>query len=55
MPQTAMMVPHVTGIPGLAQAGFCLERAVSRRLIQAKRLPIAIWLPLVGTQGGGVA
>ena len=61
MSQTAMMVPHVTGIPGPAQAGSSLERAVSRvlggkpalvlrRLIQAKRLPIAILLPIVEAQ-----
>ncbi len=63
MPQTEMMVPHVTGIPGPAQAGSYLELAVSRvldgkhalvpqRLILVKRLPIAIALPIVRTQGG---
>lgn len=62
MSQTEMMVPHVTGIPGPAQAGSYPELAVSRVLdgkhalvpqclIPVKQLPIAIWLPIVGTQG----
>ena len=63
MSQIAMMVPHVTGIPGPAQAGSCLELAVSRVLdgkqllvprcpIQVKRLPIAIGLQFL-VEGGG--
>ena len=54
--------PSVKGISRPVQAGFYLKFIVSRvlsfkhtlvpqSLIQAKRLPIAIWLLVVGTQG----
>ncbi len=60
--QLETTVPSVKGISRPVQAGFSLEFMVSRVLVgkhtlvpqclmQAKRLPIAIWLPIVGTQG----
>ncbi len=55
-------VPSVKGISRLVQAGIYLKFIVSRvlegkhtlvpqSLMQTKRLPIAIWLLVVGTQG----
>lgn len=64
MSKIELTVSPVKGISRPAQAGSCLELAVSRvldgkhaiiplRLILVKRIPIpiAIWLPIVGTQG----
>ncbi len=61
MPQTEMMVPFVKGISRPVQAGICLKLAGSRVLdgkhalipqcsMQGKRLPIAVWLLVVGTR-----
>ena len=60
--QLETTVPSVKGISRPVQAGFSLKFIVSRVLsfkhtlvpqclMQAKRLPIAIWLHIVGTQG----
>lgn len=62
MPQTEMTVFSVKGILVPAQASSCLELGVSHilngkhanvppHMIQVQRIPIAMWLHSVGTQG----